>query len=149
MSVGNISSSETLVLKNELLEIKRFIEWFNLFVERYGVETSINRKVNAVMDDLISNVIFYAFSDTAEHEIEVRVTVDEERLSVCVTDSGVPFDPLGVEQLDTTLPIEKRDVGGLGIELIRRFSDSMDYKRIKDQNVLTVVFLRKKNKSAT
>ena len=54
-------------------------------------------------------------------------------------DSGVPFDPTAKEKADTTLPAEERQIGGLGILLVRELMDSINYERNQGKNVLTLV----------
>ena len=63
----------------------------------------------------------------------------EERLIFTITDSGVPFDPTKKEEVDTTLSAEEREIGGLGIHLVRQIMDEVSYERIDDKNVLTLV----------
>jgi anti-sigma regulatory factor (Ser/Thr protein kinase) len=55
-----------------------------------------------------------------------------------MVDDGIPFNPLGVETPDTDLPLEEREIGGLGIHLVRRMMDKVSYRRRIDKNVITV-----------
>ena len=69
-----------------------------------------------------------------------RSSADKE-LCFVIRDKGKPFDPTAQDEADTTLSLEERPIGGLGIYLVRQLMDSINYERIDGQNVLT---LRKK-----
>ena len=98
----------------------------------------IRTKVNIVLDDLLNNIISYAYPDEGEHEIEVRMDLSGERLTVIVADDGIPFNPLSVEKSDTDSSLEDREVGGLGIQLVRGFVDDATYQRRIGKNVNTL-----------
>jgi hypothetical protein len=61
-----------------------------------------------------------------------------DRVGVTLTDDGRPFDPLGVAEPDTALPVEERRIGGLGIYLVRRMMDEVGYQRRADRNVVSL-----------
>jgi sigma-B regulation protein RsbU (phosphoserine phosphatase) len=63
---------------------------------------------------------------------------DGKTLKTIITDSGVAFDPTAKEKADTTLSAEDRQIGGLGILLVREIMDSVNYERINKQNILTL-----------
>ena len=126
-------------LKNQLTEIDRFKESFNSFSEENEIPTSIRRELNMVFDELLNNVVSYAYQDDAEHEIEVRVEVARERLVVSIADDGIPFNPFDVDTPDTGLALEERTLGGLGIHLVLKVMDKVAYQRRTDKNVLTLV----------
>ena len=126
-------------LKNQLTEIDRFKESFNAFSDKNGIPTPIRRELNIVFDDLLNNVVSYAYQDDAEHEIEVRVEVAGERIIVSIADDGIPFNPFDAETPDTNLALEERTIGGLGIHLVLNVMDKVAYQRRTDKNVLTMV----------
>jgi len=84
-------------------------------------------------------VISYAFPDDEAHEIEIKTELATNRLTVTISDDGIPFNPLVAGTPDTSLPLDKRALGGLGIHLIRNLVDDMSYQRRIDRNVLTLV----------
>jgi serine/threonine-protein kinase RsbW len=55
-----------------------------------------------------------------------------------VEDDGQPFNPLEAPEVDTTKPLEERTIGGLGIHLVRKLMDGLDYQRQGDRNLLTM-----------
>ncbi len=90
-------------------------------------------------DDLLNNVISYAFRDEDEHEIDIRAELAGNRLTVTISDDGIPFNPLGIKAPDTSLSLEDREIGGLGIHLVRNMVDEISYQRRIDKNVLSIV----------
>ncbi len=97
------------------------------------------RQIDLIFDELLNNVISYAFLDQEEHAIELRVGLSGERLVVTIEDEGVPFNPFDMKKPDTSLPLEKRSIGGLGIHLVRNMMDEVSYSRRTDKNVVILV----------
>ena len=128
-----------MTLKNQLTEIDRFKENFNSFSEENKIPTPIRREFNMVFDELLNNIISYAYQDDEEHEIEVRVEAAGERLVVSIADDGIPFNPFDAAKPDTGLALEERTLGGLGIHLVLKVMDKVAYQRRTDKNVLTLV----------
>ena len=136
-----------LTLANRLDEIARLNEAFKEFAAEHAIPVATRRSGNVVFDELITNVINYAFDDDAEHRIEVRVEVNDHRLVITISDDGSPFNPFETDLPDTALPLDERDVGGLGVHLVRNMMDEVSYDRRTDRNVVTLVkYLEPKGK---
>ena len=91
-----------------------------------------------VFDELLNNIISYGFSDDEDHEINIDVSVTSEQLVVTVADDGVPFNPFDRVGPDTSLSIEEREIGGLGVLLVTELMDQTHYQRRRNQNVVTL-----------
>jgi sigma-B regulation protein RsbU (phosphoserine phosphatase) len=128
-----------LTVPNHLSENSRVKKHFDTFAEDYGIPEKIRLKMNVVFDELLTNIISYAYQDDKEHDIKIKVELSADRLKVSMVDGGIPFNPLGVETPDTELPLEERKIGGLGIHLVRNMMDKVSYRRRIDKNVITVV----------
>jgi len=128
-----------LALASQYGEIVRANSAFNEFAETEGIAAPVRRSVNLVLDELLNNVISYAFADEADHEIEVSFELSNDRLSVTISDDGVPFNPFAGSPPDTGLSIEQREMGGLGIHLVRKMMDEVSYNRRTDGNVVILV----------
>jgi sigma-B regulation protein RsbU (phosphoserine phosphatase) len=138
-----------IVIKNQLPEIAAVNEKFETFAEEFGAPRPITMKFNVVFDEVLSNVISYAYRDEEEHNIEIRMERVGKRLTVTITDDGVPFNPLNVATPRTDLAIEDRETGGLGIHLVRNLVDDVSYQRRIDKNVLTLMsHLQQKDSAA-
>jgi serine/threonine-protein kinase RsbW len=89
--------------------------------------------LSAVMiatDELVSNVLDHG----GAQEVSVTATLSEGLVTVQVEDDGAPFDPLGAATPDTEASIEDRDIGGLGIHIVRRMMDDTAYARVDGRN---------------
>ena len=69
----------------------------------------------------------------------VEVKLDKHRVTVVLTDDGPPFDPFGRDAPDTTLSVEDRPIGGLGIHLVLQLMDNVSYRRQDDHNIVVLV----------
>ena len=138
-----------ITINNRMPEIASVNETFEDFAEKFGVPRPIAMKFSLIFDDILNNVISYAYHDDDEHDIEVRMERAGERLIVTIADDGVPFNPLSVAAPRTDLALEDREAGGLGIHLVRNLVDEVSYQRRIDKNVLTLMsHLRQKDNAA-
>ena len=96
-------------------------------------------RVNLVLEELGLNIMNYGH-DEGLHEFEVTLTSEADVLRIEVTDDGRPFDPLNeAPEADLDASVDDRQVGGLGIYLVRTMVDEMSYRREQDKNHLTLV----------
>jgi sigma-B regulation protein RsbU (phosphoserine phosphatase) len=138
-----------LTVPNRLSENARVKEHFNTFSEHYGIPERVRLKINVVFDELLTNIISYAYHDDQPHDVEIKVELSADRLKVSMVDDGLPFNPLGIEAPDTELGLEEREIGGLGIHLVRNMMDKVSYRRRIDKNVITVIEYFEDRKSGT
>ena len=135
---GDTEPTETVVIRNHLSELDRVDATVERFGERTGLPAETLSRLRIVCDDVLSNVIAYAFPDDGEHDVEVRLAMVGRRLVMRVSDDGIPFDPLTVAPPDLNVPLAQRQIGGLGIHLVRSLFDEVTYERRADRNVLTL-----------
>lgn len=128
-----------LTLTNRLAEIQRLNAAFTAFADEHAVPAAARRSGNIVFDELINNVISYAFDDQTEHTIDVRIELTPRRLVISITDDGRPFNPFQMDPPDTALSIDERGIGGLGVHLVRKMMDEVSYNRRTGRNVVTLV----------
>ena len=94
-------------------------------------------QIGVAIDELFSNVVRYSGSSN----MKLILNVNEDVLTAKLTfiDEGVAYDPLKKTDPDVSLPAEDREIGGLGIFLVKKIMDGVEYKRDGEKNVLTVV----------
>ena len=136
--------TETLVLKNDVHEVTRFSSFIKSVTEKLGIETPLARKLRLAVEEAVVNVIDYAYPVGTEGEITIKMMSDGNKLHCQIIDTGVPFDPTKKEKADTTLSIEERQIGGLGIFLVRELMDTINYERVDGKNILTLIKTFKK-----
>ena len=130
---------ETLVLKNDVHEVTRFSSFMKSVTEKLGIEKSLARKLRLAVEEAVVNVIDYAYPVGTEGEITIKMMSDGNKLHCQIIDTGVPFDPTKKDKTDTTLSVEDRQIGGLGILLVRELMDSINYEREDGKNILTLI----------
>jgi len=126
------------IIENEVEELPNLAEKIEKLGESWDLSQAITMNVNLVMEEALSNIIFYAFNDKKKHEIEIYVSIKKNKLTITFKDDGVPFNPLSQQKPDINLPAEERPVGGLGIFLMSQIMDEMHYNRQKNKNILTL-----------
>ncbi len=125
-------------IENDLSEIAKGDEKLDDFAEQFGVPPAIAATFHIIFDDLLNNVISYGFNDEQRHFIDISLGLTANSLTVSIADDGVPFHPLAETAPDTTLSIEDRPIGGLGIHIVINMVDDIRYQRTADKNVLTL-----------
>ena len=136
--------TETLVLKNDVHEVTRFSSFIKSVTEKLGIETPLARKLRLAVEEAVVNVISYAYPEGTEGDVTIKIMSDGHTLRFQIIDTGVPFDPTKKEKADTTLSIEERQIGGLGIFLVRELMDTINYERVDGKNILTLIKTLKK-----
>lgn len=127
-----------LVLKNEISEISRLAVFVEEIGEDLQLSPSLVMNLNLVLEEAVSNIILYAYPKKMDQDISVEVQKTEDSLIFIITDNGVPFDPTQVTEADVTLSAEERPIGGLGIFLIKKIMNEVEYQRIDGANVFTL-----------
>jgi sigma-B regulation protein RsbU (phosphoserine phosphatase) len=125
-------------LKNSLSEIERVARIVNDFGRRHQIDAKTSHNVKLALDEILTNIISYAYDNAAEHIIVTRLSLRKGKLTVEVEDDGRPFNPLNVPEPNTRQSLEERSIGGLGIYVMRKKIDELDYHRQNDKNILTM-----------
>lgn len=102
-----------------------------------GLEPSALGRVELVLEELLTNIFRHAYGG-GPGDVELACSADGGAFCLKLTDWGPPFNPLTQPAPDTSAPLDSRPIGGLGIHLVRHASDSLDYRREGDRNVVTV-----------
>ncbi len=138
----NPTAAFDLALANDLAEIERLNTAMAIFLEQQEIPPKAGYTINLALEEMITNIIKYGYDDDQRHEIRVGLTLDGDRLTLRVEDDGHEFDPLAVGTPDTHQPIQDREIGGLGIYLVRSMTERMAYRREGGRNVLEIVIRR-------
>ena len=121
--------------------LAKVFESFEEFSSAHGIPDAVRRPMQVALDELLSNTVRCGKVGDRDLVIEVGFRLDPEDLRVEVADDGTPFNPLARESPDTTLPLEQRPVGGLGVMLVKHLVDEIAYDREGGRNH---VLLRKR-----
>lgn len=124
------------VIENKIDELSSLAEKIEGLAEEWDLSQDLSVKINLVIEEALSNIIFYAFKDKNKHDIKISVSIKNSVLEIIFKDDGIPFNPLSQQKPDINLPAEERPIGGLGIFLMSQVMDEMHYSRNKNQNIL-------------
>ena len=94
--------------------------------------------IELVLEELLMNAALHAYPKEVQGEVEIGCATDRNIFILSFTDWGIPFNPLTHVDPDLQVPLEEREIGGLGIMLVKKLSDRVEYRRERDKNVLTV-----------
>src|SRR5579859_7431821 len=134
LQIGAMPPGFRLTIGPDLGEVARVNAAFAEYAEASGVPAAEHRRVQVALDELLTNTITYGRAK--DITIESELTVDG--LLVRLSDDGTAFDPLIQITPDTTLSVDLRRIGGLGIHLVRQMMDEVSYDRLDNRNVVTL-----------
>lgn len=127
-----------LTIDNSLSHVPRV----NDFVKSIGDELNLPEKdtqnLKLAIEEAVVNVINYAYPTGETGDINIEATATATSLKFKIIDNGVAFAPTDAPDVDTSLTAEERQIGGLGIFLVRQLMDTINYERIEGKNVLTL-----------
>lgn len=114
-------------------------DFVNEQLEQYNCPIKAQMQIDIAIDELFGNIAHYAYNPEVG-QATVRVEVLEDPLSVVITfiDHGTPYDPLSAEEPDITLSAEERQIGGLGIYMVKKSMDEIAYEYKDGQNILRI-----------
>ena len=131
----------SIILPNDVQTVPQLAAFVDELCETLGFDMALTMQMNLAIEEAVVNVMSYAYPTGTKGYVNIVAEANAVRLKIMISDSGVPFDPTTKAEVDTTLTAEERGIGGLGIHLVRKIMDSINYERIDGKNVLT---LRKK-----
>ena len=127
-----------LKLKNQISELERVNQFVGEIGDELGLDMELQMNLNLVMEEMVSNVIFYAYPQGTEAEIELVAESDGKEVTFVLSDSGKEFDPTMKEAVNTDINPAERDIGGMGIFIVKNIMNKVTYQRLKGKNLLTM-----------
>ncbi|MEI6055745.1 MAG: ATP-binding protein [Lentisphaerota bacterium] len=119
-----------------------FIDSIRSFLRKAGASEQTIFDIILSSEEILVNVMSYAYPKDKNGEVEVTCELADngisKKIKVTFTDEGKFFDALDMGTPDTAIPIEKREIGGLGIYLVKTLMDDVSYIRRNNQNILTI-----------
>ena len=128
--------SETISITNENGQIAGAIMQVEKFRERCGIDESTFVGLDLAVDELLTNLVSYAFRDGGCHRIDIELGFSGKRLSIEIRDDGIAFNPLDIPPPRLDGELGERDVGGLGMHFVRNIVDEITYRREANWNIL-------------
>jgi len=127
-----------LKLKNQVGELERVNRFIEEIGNELGLSMELRMNMNLVMEEMVSNVIFYAYPKDVEGEIELEAEYDGNELCFVLSDSGKEFDPTQKEDANPDINPTEREIGGMGIYIVKNIMNEVSYQRLEGKNLLTM-----------
>jgi len=127
-----------IVLNNDVSEIERLGRELEAFGASCGLSAKSVFELNLILEEIVANVISYAYVDDRSHEILIQAALAQGTVVIEVEDDGRPFNPLQVPPPDFCCPLEEMPVGGRGVHLVRTLTDGLVYERTGEKNRLVM-----------
>ena len=128
----------TIRIDNDLSEVAQVAEAVEDFCARNAVPAKAAYHVSLVIDEALTNTISYGFPAGGRHQIDLEVERRGEDILIELIDGGAAFNPLDAPEPDLDAPLEERQIGGLGVHLMRTLMTEAAYRREGGRNHLSL-----------
>ena len=128
------AAKNELIIEAKLENMDTVLDFINKKIEDCPMK--IQHQIGIAVDEIFSNIARYAYNSSVGI-VKVRITTDED-ITIEFEDNGAEYDPLSKEEPDISLPLEEREIGGLGIFMLKNLMDSVEYRRDGNKNILTI-----------
>ncbi len=137
--IGGNEEYRELIVDAKIENIPVITEFMDSVLEEYGCEMKPKLQIDVAIDEIASNIASYAYKGhTGSIKIQIGQMEDKSKVIIRVIDGGMPFDPLQNETPDITTSAEEREIGGLGVHIVKNTMDSVEYKYENNKNILTL-----------
>ena len=135
-----------ITVKNRIEDLLRVNSVFESFATQHEIGGRLRYHLLVSIEEILTNIIKYGFDEEGVHPIHITFRHINEKVEMEFEDRGREFNPLEISEPDLDTPIENRQLGGLGIHLVKKMIDEAKYRREGDRNIL---MLRKSKTSPT
>lgn len=134
-----IDSKAELTVEAVVDNLEKVTSFVDERLEEVECPVKVQMKINIAIDEIFSNIAHYAYCPETGM-VTVQIEFIKEPLTACITfiDQGAPYNPLSEPDPDTSLSVEERQIGGLGIYLVRKSMDDVSYEYRDGENILTI-----------
>ena len=127
-----------LRIKNQISELEKVAQFVEEIGEELGLSMELQMNLNLVMEEMVTNVIFYAYPEGVIADIELLAKSDGKELTFVLSDQGKEFDPTAKEDTDLDVNPADRELGGMGIFIVKNIMNKVTYQRLEGKNLLTM-----------
>lgn len=129
---------ENFSLKNNINEIGKLNNFVEETCSRQNLQSDVISDLKLAIEEVVVNTINYGFDDNKEGEITVGIKFQPEEVLIEIKDNGKKFDPTLSPEVDTSASLDEREIGGLGLFLVKQLTDSITYRRVYNFNILSL-----------
>ena len=130
---------KSITVEAKVQNVDKVTEFVNTVLEENDCPMKIQMQLDVAIDEIFGNIAYYAYGDgSGNATVQIEMELDTRTVTLTFIDQGVPYNPLENKEPDITLDIEDREIGGLGIFLVKKTMDEVSYKYAEGQNILTL-----------
>ena len=137
LSYKGFENLDTILLEANIDNYSKLIDWLNKKCDDAEIQSAYKTKLNIAVEEIFANVANYAYP-TNEGNVEVAFKVSGNEVEMKFIDAGTPYNPLEKQDPDITLNADERQIGGLGIFMVKNYMDEVNYNYENENNVLTI-----------
>lgn len=126
-----------LSITNTVNEKDRLRQDLELFGQSHRLPAPLRDTIDLCLEEHLTNIITYGYLDSKAHAIHVRCCISDTQVEIEIKDDARPFNP-NAYPVDTSLPLHEKPMGGVGILLLRRLMDTVEYHRSGNKNIVTL-----------
>jgi anti-sigma regulatory factor (Ser/Thr protein kinase) len=134
-------------MRNHIIHIKSRLSGVAIMNEQLAkmckqwlINSDVAFSMNLALEEIVTNIINHGYGGREEYEIIIRFSLEKHNLRIQIKDSAPEFNPLEAHVPDDLdKPLEERNIGGLGIHLVKKFTDNVSYRRSKNKNIVTLL----------
>ena len=134
--------TESRIFNADLKELDNLFDYSSNLLERIGFSPRDIKMINTALEEIFVNVANYAYEDKGY--VEVTLSKEKDKVTFVFKDNGKPFNPLDNVEPNIDAPAEEREIGGLGIFMVKKIMDEVKYDYLDNKNILTLVKYKKK-----
>ena len=136
LAIRYMPERESLTVSNDLQELERLEPFLEDFFNKNSLDPTLLPSVDLALEEAMVNVMMYAYPEGTKGEMTLTAKVENDMIQFEMRDQGVPFNPLQQKEADLDVPLRERQIGGLGIHLIKEIMDEMEYAHEGYCNIL-------------
>lgn len=127
-------------IKSRLSGIAVMNEQLAKMCRQWEIADDVAFSMNLALEEIVTNIINYGYGGHEEYDITIRFSLEKHNLRIQIKDSAPGFNPLDIDEPDDLgKPLEERNIGGLGIHLVKKFTDNLQYRRSKNKNIIILI----------
>ncbi len=127
-----------ITIRNKVSELEHINRFIDEIAEELGLDMELKMDLNLVIEEMVANVIFYAYPEGTDASIDLVAESNGKELTFMLSDRGKEFDPTVKEDADPNVNPIDRKIGGMGIYIVKNIMNEVSYQRLEGKNLLTM-----------
>ena len=130
---------KSITVEAKIENVDKVTEFVNEVLEEKECPLKVQMQLDVAIDEIFGNIAYYAYGKgSGNATIQIEMEDNPPKITLIFIDQGIPYNPLENKDPDITLDIEDREIGGLGIFLVKKTMDELSYEYVDGQNILTM-----------